>query len=139
MTISLLIKINILRKNYYYYVTAILRMKVEKYVEGCCGEKVFYGLGFLSRNFNVDIKMDKKWMERFFASGEVQTKWRELFIHRANSQQDGVNLQRVARFPSKMERISQNPHILKKTLLTNSVNKASPQLLINMRRILRRR
>src|SRR5699024_6947170 len=65
MTISLLIKINILRKNYYYYVTAILRMKVEKYVEGCCGEKVFYGFRFLSRNFNVDIKMDKKWMERF--------------------------------------------------------------------------
>src|SRR5699024_2901811 len=105
MTISLLIKINILRKNYYYYVTAILRMKVEKYVEGCCGEKVFYGFRFLSRNFNVDIKMDKKWMERFFASGEVQTKWREFFIHRANSQQNGVNLQRVERILHRMARI----------------------------------
>src|SRR5699024_11575101 len=105
MTISLLIKINILRKNYYYYVTAILRMKVEKYVEGCCGEKVFYGFRFLSRNFNVDTKMDKKWRERIFASGEVQTKWRELFIHRANSQQNGVKLQRAEGSLPRMARI----------------------------------
>jgi len=80
-------------------------MKVEKYVEGCCSEKVFYGFRFLSRNFNVDIKMDKKWMERFFASGEVQTKWRDFFIHRANSQQNGVNLQRVERILHWMARI----------------------------------
>lgn len=103
-------------------------MKVEKYVEGCCGEKVFYGFRFLSRNFNVDIKMDKKWMERFFTSGEVQTKWREFFIHRANSQQNGVNLQHVERIlhrmariysasldsPAKWSEFPKTPHILKK-------------------------
>src|SRR5699024_7529681 len=98
MTISLLIKINILRKNYYYYVTAILRMKVEKYVEGCWGEKVFYGFRFLSRNLNVDIKMDKKWMERFFASGEVQTKWREFTARRSIPQQNGANFPKLPIF-----------------------------------------
>src|SRR5699024_10231175 len=99
------------------------------------------------------IKMDKKWMERFFASGEVQTKWRDFFIHRANSQQNGVNLQRVERIlrwvariysasldsPAKCREFPKTRIFYKKTLLTNSVNKASPQLLINMRRILRRR
>lgn len=75
----------------------------------------------------------------FHTSGEFTAKWGEFIARRANFTLDGANLQRVARFPSKMARISQNPHILKKTLLTNSVNKASPQLLINMRRILRRR